>query len=154
MAATEMNLIVCTLLVVWGRSYESFSHKNLSYESLISQNFLNSGRLSFSSPLRCKLWQERITECLRRIIKEPKAAFAFIHRAYNKDEKMARQDQLRRSMEGDVVGVVDRDGPGEELEGERELIGRGNNPLLSLKGESSRQVHVNTIWHNVCACCH
>ena len=100
-------------------------------------------RLSFSSPLRCKLWQERITECLRRIIKEPKAAFAFIHRAYNKDEKMARQDQLRRSVEGDVGGV-DWDGPGEELDEERELVNGGNAPLLSLKGTMSQ---INSIRH-------
>ena len=93
-------------------------------------------RLWFSSPLKCKIWQERITECLRRIIKEPKAAFAFIHRAYNKDEKMARLDQLRRRVcvEGDG-GVVEWEESEEELEREGKLLNGGTNPLLSLKGE-------------------
>ena len=94
-------------------------------------NLCAARRLSFSAPHKCKLWQERIAECLRRLIKDPKAAFAFIHRAYNKDEKMARQDlRIRRvEVDGDVAEWV-------ELERERELINGETNPLLSLKGES------------------
>lgn len=50
---------------------------------------------------------------------------------------MARQDQLRRHVEGDM-GVVDWDGPGEEPEREGTLGSGGNNPLLSLKGMISQ----------------
>ena len=46
---------------------------------------------------------------------------------------MARQDLLRQCVEGDL-GVVEWDGPGEELQGEGDLVNGGSNPLLSLKG--------------------
>ena len=114
--------------------------------SLLFFNFSHTRRLSFNSPLRCKLWQERIAECVRRLIKEPKAAFAFIHRAYNKDEKMARQDLLRQCVERDV-GVVEWDGSGEELQGEGELVSGGNTSLLSLKGETN-QVRTTMCRHD------
>ena len=61
---------------------------------------------------------------------------------------MARQDQLRRHVEGDV-GVVDRDGPGEELGGDGKLIDGGNNPLLSLKGTSQVCLFSNIV---LCTC--
>ena len=46
-------------------------------------------------------------------------------------------------MEGDVGGI-DWDGPGEELDEERELVNGGNAPLLSLKGTMSQ---INSIRH-------
>ena len=81
----------------------------------------------FSSQFKCKLWQERILESFRRLNKDPKTAFAFVHRAYNKDRKMAKQDLLRLGVE-EAGGVV------EWVEGEEEVDTEGTNHLLSLKG--------------------
>ena len=52
---------------------------------------------------------------------------------------MARQDQLRRHVEGDV-GVIEWDGLEEELGGDGKLVNGGNNPLLSLKGRMSHSI--------------
>ena len=69
-------------------------------------------------------------ECLRRLSKEPKSAFAFIHRAYNKDKKMAKQDLLRLGLE-EAGGVVEWEEPEAE---EDEANNGGTNRLLSIKG--------------------
>ena len=87
-------------------------------------------RLFFSSQFKCKLWQDRISDCLRRLSKEPKTTFAFVHRAYNKDKKMAKQDLLRLGLEeaGGVVQWAEEEGLKEEVDdGETDT-------LLSLKG--------------------
>ena len=62
---------------------------------------------------------------------------------------MARQDLLRRHVEGDV-GVVEWDGLEEELGGDGKLVNGGNNPLLSLKGTMSQVCLFNNIV--LCTC--
>lgn len=69
-------------------------------------------------------------ECLRRLSKEPKSAFAFVHRAYNKDKKMAKQDLLRLGLE-EAGCVVEWEEPGAE---EEEVDDGGTNRLLSMNG--------------------
>ena len=80
--------------------------------------------MTFSSPFKCKLWQERVAESVRRLSREPKSAFAFIHRAYNKDRKMVKDDLLR-------LGVEEAGGVTQWAEEEAQ---DGANTLLSLKG--------------------
>ena len=79
-------------------------------------------RLSFSLPFKCKLWQERVLESLKRLCREPKSEFAFVHRAYNKDKRMAREDLLRLGV-AEAKGVV----VWEEQD--------GADTLISLKGK-------------------
>ena len=67
-------------------------------------------------------------ESLRRLTKEPKSAFAFVHRAYNKDKKMAKQDLLRLRLE-EAGGVLEWEEPEAE-----EADDEGTNRLLSIKG--------------------
>ena len=71
-------------------------------------------------------------ECLRRLSREPKSAFAFIHRAYNKDRKMAKLDLLRLGLEeaGDG-GVVQWEEPEGDVE---EVDDGGTKQLLSING--------------------
>ena len=58
--------------------------------------------------------------------REPKSAFAFVHRAYNKDKRMAREDLLRLGVAEAVVGVA---------VWEEQVVQDGADALISLKGE-------------------
>lgn len=85
-------------------------------------------------------------ECLRRLSKEPKSAFAFVHRAYNKDKKMAKQDLLRLRLE-EAGGVVEWEEPETE---EGELDDGGTNQLLSIKGVSVSEVAtIFLLWYSL-----
>lgn len=50
-------------------------------------------RLVFSSAHKCKMWQERLLESLRRSVRTLKSTFAFVHRAYSRDQKMEGSQQ-------------------------------------------------------------
>ncbi len=57
-------------------------------EHWFTMTFLH--RLHFSNASKCRLWLDRLLDCKRRAHKDIKSLFAFIYRAYRKDEKLSR----------------------------------------------------------------
>jgi len=62
-------------------------------EMLVLCKDARSFRLVFSSAHKCKMWQERLLESLRRSVRTLKSTFAFVHRAYSRDQKMEGSQQ-------------------------------------------------------------
>ena len=50
-------------------------------------------RLVFNSAHKCKIWKERLLESLRCSVRTLKSTFAFVHRAYSRDQKMEGSQQ-------------------------------------------------------------
>lgn len=102
----------------------------------VSTTHTHTHRLSFSPLTKCRIWYDRVLECKRRAHKDTKSVFAFVYRAYRKDEKYSQllSDSeengvvLRNMCElGETCGAGGEGGPCE--------AGGGGGGLLSLTSE-------------------
>lgn len=59
----------------------------------------------FDSAHKSKVWQERLVESLRRSRQTLKSTFAFVHRAYSRDQRMERS-QLGEEVEPDPATAL------------------------------------------------
>jgi len=74
--------------------YGSYFHYSQQLDQLILSPLPSPpSRLVFSSAHKCKMWQERLLESLRRSVRTLKSTFAFVHRAYSRDQKMEGSQQ-------------------------------------------------------------
>ncbi|XP_064392671.1 myotubularin-related protein 4-like isoform X2 [Halichondria panicea] len=89
-------------------------------------------RLLFSSVLKCRSWFDRLQECKRLAHKDVKNVFAFIYRAYRKDQKLSRP--WGESGDSGVANVTE---PAESCEAGDMCEAGGVGGLLSLQSDSS-----------------
>ena len=85
-------------------------------------------RFTFDSAQKCHMWQERLAESVRQV-RGTEEAFAYVHRAYYKDQKAER---LEPSAEKE--GVVSEELAKDDASSPLPL---SSGPLSSLPGESS-----------------
>ena len=69
-------------------------------------------RLVFDSAHKCKVWQERLLESLRRSRQTLKSMFAFVHRAYSRDQRMERSQQGEEVEPDPVTALLSLKGEG------------------------------------------
>ncbi len=73
-------------------------------------------RLLFSCVSKCRLWFDRLLDCKRKAHKDIKSLFAFIYRAYRKDEKLSKpwesNNEIQSSKELEESGDVCEAGGG------------------------------------------
>ena len=97
-------------------------------------------RLLFSSVLKCRSWFDRLLECKRSAHKDIKNVFAFIYRAYRKDQKLSRP--WGESGDNGVANVTE---PAESREA------GGVDGLLSLQSECT--YFKTTLGVHACTVC-